>query len=254
MALNLIPPEIPAPVQYPSSDGKRMAENTQQLRWITTIYGNLCALYRDDPNVFVAGDNLWYPVEGHPEICYAPDVYVVFGRPKGDRPSYKQWQENGVPLHVVFEILSPANTAEEMIEKFHFYEDHGVEEYYIYNPDTNHLYAYQRGREALVRVRNITEFRSPRLGIRFEMHDPEMVVHGPDGTPFLTFEDTAALLTQMRGEADRERQRADQATQRADQATQRATRLAELSRKARRGQATPDELAELDRLENEVAP
>ena len=33
-----------------------------------TIQGGLDALFRDNPQVFVAGDLLWYPVEGHPEI------------------------------------------------------------------------------------------------------------------------------------------------------------------------------------------
>lgn len=50
---------------------------------------------------------LWYPVESHPEIRTAPDVLVVFGRPKGHRGSYKQWEEDNIPPQVVFEILSP---------------------------------------------------------------------------------------------------------------------------------------------------
>jgi hypothetical protein len=55
-------------VVYPSSDGKPMADNTLQFQWIVTIEGNLEALFRDREDVFVAGDNLWYPVEGEPEI------------------------------------------------------------------------------------------------------------------------------------------------------------------------------------------
>ena len=58
----------PGPIVYPSSDGKRMAESTKQARWITVLYGNLLALYRERADVFVAADNLWYPVEKHPEI------------------------------------------------------------------------------------------------------------------------------------------------------------------------------------------
>src|SRR4051794_17417390 len=104
-----------------------MAENTRQLRWITVLYGNLSALYADRPDVFVAGDNFWYPVARNTEICNAPDVYVVFGRPKGDRSAYVQCEENDVPLTVVFEILSPSNTPEEMVAKHLFYEEHGVE-------------------------------------------------------------------------------------------------------------------------------
>jgi hypothetical protein len=47
------------------------------------VQGNLAALFADRPDVFVAGDLLWYPVEGRPDICRAPDVMVAIGRPKG---------------------------------------------------------------------------------------------------------------------------------------------------------------------------
>src|SRR3712207_8484741 len=42
---------------YPDSDGQPMADNTRQFRWIVTIQGGLDALFRDDPNVFVAGED-----------------------------------------------------------------------------------------------------------------------------------------------------------------------------------------------------
>ena len=101
-----MPPSVDvAPITYPQSDGQPMADNTKQFRWIVTIQGGLDALFRDNPQVFVAGDLLWYPVEGHPEISTAPDVLVAFGRPKGDRGSYLQWEEGGVAPQVVFEIL-----------------------------------------------------------------------------------------------------------------------------------------------------
>ncbi len=67
---------------YPDRDGKPMSDNTLQFRWIVTIEEGFEAIYRDDPKVFVAGDLLWYPVEEKPKIRTAPDVMVVFGRPK----------------------------------------------------------------------------------------------------------------------------------------------------------------------------
>ena len=78
----------PAKVYYADSDGKPMADNTKQFRWIVTIKENIDLLFAADPNVFVAGDLLWYPVEGDNTIRNAPDAMVVFGRPKGDRGSY----------------------------------------------------------------------------------------------------------------------------------------------------------------------
>ncbi|HMZ80299.1 MAG TPA: hypothetical protein PLL06_11415, partial [Acidobacteriota bacterium] len=50
-------------IVYPESDGKPMAENTLQYEWIVMIKGGLDAVL---PNDFVAGDLLWYPVEGKP--------------------------------------------------------------------------------------------------------------------------------------------------------------------------------------------
>ena len=72
-------------VLYPDSDGKRMADNTLQYEWIVTIKGGLDALFRNDPDVLVAGDLLWYPLRGDNGIRLAPDALVAFGRPKGYR-------------------------------------------------------------------------------------------------------------------------------------------------------------------------
>ena len=73
-----------------------MSDTTLQFKWIVTIEGGLDALFIDDPDVFVAGDLLWYPTEGKPGIRSAPDVMVVFGRPKGDWGSYMQWGKTGL--------------------------------------------------------------------------------------------------------------------------------------------------------------
>lgn len=73
---------------YPDSDGKPMADNTEQFRWIVTIKENLEILFAAQDDVFVAGNS---------KIRQAPDVMVVFGRPKGKRGYYKQWEENNIP-------------------------------------------------------------------------------------------------------------------------------------------------------------
>jgi Uma2 family endonuclease len=260
---------------YPESDGLPMADNSRQFNWIFVIYGNLAALFSEVKDVLVGGNMFWYPVEGHPEIVQAPDVFVVFGRPKGHRRSFQQWQEGGIPMTVVFEILSPKNSHMEMVQKLLFYEDYGVEEYYVYDPETNLLLIYLRRGTTLVRFRAVTAFTSPRLGIRFDFSGPEMVVIDPTGKRFLTFEELKAEHDRVKShaeqarqqaeqarqqaeqalqQAEESRQRAEQAQQQVEQARQRASRLAELSRKARRQLASAEELAELDRLEQEMFP
>jgi Uma2 family endonuclease len=234
---------------YPDCDGKPMADNTKQARWIMVLYQNLEAMFAHDPDVFIAADNLIYPVEGHPEIRQAPDVYVVFGRPKGDRGSYKYWQEGSIPVTIAFEIFSPGNDAFEMADKWDFYSDYGIEEYYLYDPDTNRLRIYVRGQAALVRQYQVDGFVSPRLGIRFDLSGEELVVRYPDGRPFVSLYAERQRADEAEQRAESEHQRAETERQRADQSEVYLSRLRELSRKARRGQATPEELAELERLE-----
>jgi Uma2 family endonuclease len=72
--------QLPKPaIIYPDSDGQPMSDNTLQFSWIVKIKENLEILFAEDPNVFVAGDLLWYPVEGSNTIRRAPDAMVAFG-------------------------------------------------------------------------------------------------------------------------------------------------------------------------------
>ena len=163
-----------------------MADNTLQFNWIVVIKEGPRSLFLDDPNVFVAGNLLWYPVEGKPTIRTAPDAMVAFGRPKGRRGSYKQWEEGNVAPQVVFEILSPGNRPDEMERKFEFYEKYGVEEYYIYDPDDGTLEGWLRKGDHLEKVADMAGFVSPRLDIRFEPGEgpDNLKIFGPDGEPF----------------------------------------------------------------------
>jgi Uma2 family endonuclease len=242
-------------VVYPECDGKPMADNTKQWRWIATLKGNIEALFASRPDVFVAGDLLWYPVEGEPGVRIAPDVLVVFGRPKGDRGSYRQWAEDNVPVTVAFGVLSPGNELPELAAKYQFYEEHGVEEYYVYDPDEVYLEVYVRKGTALRRVRPADGFVSPCLGARFDLSSgPEMVVYYPDGRPFLAFDELAAERQRESKRADDAEKRLQETEKRLGDAERRLARLAELARKAAGEQATPDELDELAELARLAAP
>jgi Uma2 family endonuclease len=201
---------------YPDRDGLPMSDNTKQFRWIVLIKENLEILFADDPQVFVAGDLLWYPVKGRPDIRVAPDAMVVFGRPKGDRGSYKEWEEDNIAPQVVFEVLSPGNTISEMSRKLLFYERYGVREYYIYDPDGKSLDGYIRGEQTLLEsIVDTQGWISPCLNVRFEMTASGLVIFRPDGEPFFS---PVALYEQSR----QARQRADEAEQRAEEERQRA--------------------------------
>ena len=215
-------------IVYPDSDGQPMSDNTLQFRWIVTIEGGLDAVFINDSNVFVAGDLLWYPVEGQPTVRAAPDTMVVFGRPKGDRGSYKQWEEDGIAPQVVFEILSPGNRAGAMERKFQFYERHGVEEYYIYDPDHGDVVGWRRVGNVLQEIPEMRGFVSPLLKIRFEPGEgpDNLKIFGPDGEPFRTYAELVKERIVERQRAEEQARLAEEQTRLAEQQTQRAERLA----------------------------
>ncbi|MEA5573034.1 Uma2 family endonuclease [Calothrix sp. UHCC 0171] len=202
---------------YPDSDGQPIADNTKQFQWIVTIKENLEILFASQSDVFVAGDLLWYPIAGE-TTRQAPDVMVVFGVSKGDRGSYKQWEEGNIPVQVVFEILSPGNTLKEMAKKFKFYDRYGVEESYIYDPDKIDCNGWLRSQEApqnsLEVIEDMHGWVSPRLGIRFQLTPQTLEIYRPDGEKFLT----SVELAQLR---EQERQRADTALLQLEQERQR---------------------------------
>lgn len=205
-------------INYPDSDGQPMADNTKQFRWIVFFKENLECLFANNPDVFVAGDLLWYPVEQQPNIRVAPDVLVVFGRAKGDRGSYRQWLEDNIPPQVVFEILSPSNTLKEMIKKQQFYDRHGVEEYYIYDPERHEFTGLQRLKNTLTVIEDTKDWLSPRLGIRFVVTSETLEVYYPDGSPFLTTIELKQQAETEKQRAETERQRAETEKKRADSA------------------------------------
>jgi Uma2 family endonuclease len=175
---------------------------------------------------------LWYPIEGNNKIRTAPDAMVAFGRPKGDRGSYQQWKEGNIPPQVVFEILSPGNTRTEMERKLLFYDRHGVEEYYEYDPDRNELRGWLRTEGYLDAIESMAGWVSPRLGIRFEMSGEELEIYRPDGDRFMEFVEFAQR-------AEHEKQRADQAEASLDEERRRSQALAERLKAAG---INPDEL------------
>ncbi|GIV89935.1 MAG: hypothetical protein KatS3mg055_2453 [Chloroflexus sp.] len=233
-------------IVYPESDGMPMADNTKQFHAIVTIQGNLDAIFRERADVFVAGDLLWYPVEGRPDIRRAPDVMVVFGRPKGDRGSYRQWEEDNIAPQVVFEVLSPNNTLTEMAAKLEFYDMYGVEEYYLYDPDTGDMSGWQRREGRLRVIPELDGWNSPRLGITFRRTPDGFRMYWPDGRPFLSFVELQAQAEQERQRAEQERQRAEQEQQRAEQERQRAEqerqRAERLAARLRELGINPDEV------------
>lgn len=252
--LSHIDPDDP----YPDSDGQPMADNTEQYEWLVKIKENLEILFADDPAVFIAGDLLWYPVPDRRETGpIAPDVFVAFGRPKGRRGSYRQWEEGGIAPQVVFEILSPSNSAKEMADKLAFYDRYGVEEYYVYDPDRHTLGIWMRQgaqpapsetRPPLVAQSHIHGWTSPRLGVRFTLTPATLLLFYPTGEPFLNSVELARRAKEAAARAEQATvqaaQEAARAAQEAVRAEQEAARAAQATARAEAAQLRAERMAE----------
>jgi hypothetical protein len=149
---------------------------------------------------------------------------AIFDRPKGKRRSYLQWQERNIPPQVVFEILSHSNRTrrgmKEMQTKFNFYQTHGVEEYYIYDPKTRKLQGWLRQGQELMPIASLSGWVSPRLGIRFVVRSrKKLEIYYPDGRKFLSSTELAAQVEQAQQQAEIAQQQAEIAQQQAQATT-----------------------------------
>ena len=199
-------------IEYPSSDGEPLGENSVQVDWIVLFYNGLQAQYRDDDNVMVAADLFWYPVKGAPKTVTAPDVMVALGRPKQARMSYMQWREEDVAPHVTIEICSPSNSKKNLKGTFEFYDRFGVEEYYLIDPLKDTLQGWRRKDDELKKIKSMVGWVSPRLGIRFQPKADGLHIFGADGREFLMPREQsqlAALAERQLQNAESERQKAE---------------------------------------------
>jgi Uma2 family endonuclease len=125
-------------IDYPESDGEPMAETDVHYRLMTDLRFELEQFFRDDADVYVSGNILLYYVEGNPKKRVAPDVLVARGVRKGDRREYKLLEEGHAP-DVVFEVSSRQTWREDLNTKWRLYEDLGVKEYFIFDPEYDYL-------------------------------------------------------------------------------------------------------------------
>ena len=125
-------------VQYPETDGKPMAESDFQRKPLTYAVEALDLFFRERSDVYVSGNLFVYYEKGNPDAVVAPDVFVVIGVPKRDRPSYSIWQEGKGP-DLVIEITSRATRWEDQGTKRALYAHLQVREYFQYDPTGDYL-------------------------------------------------------------------------------------------------------------------
>ena len=185
MPRSIVPP---AAIDYPSSDGKPLAENDVQRDAIHYAYGALRLRYTANSDVYVSADLLIYYEEGNPRVSVAPDAFVVFGVEDHPRMNYKVWEEGKGP-DFVLEVASPNTWREDVERKPGIYAGLGVSEYFLFDPMGEHYTPRLRGYrlvegkyERLPVVESIDRtltMRSEVLGLELRAKGEEMRFHDP---------------------------------------------------------------------------
>ena len=172
------------PIHYPERDGKPMAETDVHIDVLIYLREALRDYFRNEPQVYVAGNMLFYYEEGNPAACVAPDVFVVQGVAKGERRTYKLWEE-GQPPSVVFEITSRGSRQEDLGTKRALYAMLGVREYFLYDPLGEYLrpplqgYRLLEGEYQRVLPGNQGELVSQALSLELRVQDGQLQVINP---------------------------------------------------------------------------
>ncbi len=161
-------------IHYPESDGKPMGETEIHIREIIYLFEALNEHLREMPEVYVGADMLLYYVEGNPRTFVVPDVFVTRGVPRGERRTYKLWEE-GRPPSLIVEVTSDSTRNEDVFRKKALYEQLGVEEYVLYDPLQDYLSPAFAGLPAGGRPLSAHPHRGGRRGPQ-----PDHGSHPPD--------------------------------------------------------------------------
>lgn len=171
-------------VHYPETDGKPMAETDGHIDALIYLREALKDSFREEPQVYVAGNMLLYYEEGNPAACVAPDVFVVQGVAKRERRIYRLWEE-GQASAVVFEITSRGTRLEDLGTKRAVYGMLGVREYFLYDPLGEYLqpplqgYRLQEGEYQRLWPGGEGELPSQVLGLELRLEGGRLRVVNP---------------------------------------------------------------------------
>jgi Uma2 family endonuclease len=134
-------PSTPTPWKngYPTSDGKPMAETDWHRDLMNALIQTLKVWYAAQSRVYVSGNLLLFYEPGNRRRHVSPDVFVVKGIAKHDRPNYLLWEERKGP-DVVIELTSSSTRREDMKDKYRVYQDTlRVKEHFLFDPLGDYL-------------------------------------------------------------------------------------------------------------------
>lgn len=206
--LTIPPKSRGSEIFYPESDGQPIAETDFHIKLLMNLTKALDIFFADREDVYVTGNIMFYFVEGDPTQVISPDVMVCFGIPKGDRTSYKTWEENDVVPSVVIELSSRGTWRKDRVEKKVLYEMLGVKEYYIFNPlepktsPAFTAYRLDNGAFETVKIEN-NRVKSEVLGLELVVEGRTLRLFNPTNSQFLkTTEELAEAVGELSSEND----------------------------------------------------
>jgi Uma2 family endonuclease len=132
-------------IDYPTSDGKPMAETDLHRDLLADGIGTLKNFYADRPGVYVSGNLLLYYEEGDKRKHVSPDIFVVRGVGMRRREYYLLWEEGKAP-EVIIEMTSKTTRREDLGKKWRLYRDTlKVKEYFLFDPWEEYLKPSMQG-------------------------------------------------------------------------------------------------------------
>jgi Uma2 family endonuclease len=223
-------------IEYPTSDGKPMAETPRHRDNLAWLIEMLRTWYLPDPMVYVSGNMLLYYVPGNKRKHVSPDVFVVRGIPKTRTPErgcYLLWEEGKGP-EAVIELTSKSTRHEDLQEKFHLYQDVlKVREYFLFDPNAEYLQpplqGYRLRAGKYVRIRPAKgRLPSQVLGLHLEADGWQLRLYDPAKQQWLP---TPPEERTAREQAERERHEAQQRQQQAEAEVERLRRELDILRR-----------------------
>jgi Uma2 family endonuclease len=198
-------------LDYPTSDGRPMAETDWHRKLMNALIDTLTAFFLASPRVYVSGNLLVFYEPGNRRRHIAPDVFVVRGVPKHDRPNYLIWRERKAP-EVVIELTSSTTRREDVNHKFALYRDVlRVKEYFLFDPFEDYLdppmQAYRLRKGEYVSIQPVDgRFPSRILGLHLERAGSDLRLWNPaTGQRLLTPEEALRQAEDVAQKADQAR-------------------------------------------------
>ena len=176
----------PDDVEYP--EGQWVAQSLWHGDAVRQATAALDHHFRERQDTLVAMEVRVYYVRGNDKVWLQPDVQVVFGVKRGNRSSYKIWEEGKAP-DFVLEVASPSTAENDARHKAREYARIGVREYWRLDPTGSLMSSPLEGYVVCAGSYDEVEPVAGGQWLRSEVLGLELRSESPEGATVLVFRD-----------------------------------------------------------------